>query len=74
MMNKPYSKVTIELKENYNINEIKELLAKEGQTEINLIINNNNQRIHFNLQNARKFDFNQLKAIKNKEYVKKITV
>jgi len=74
MINKPYSKVTIELKENYNINEIKELLAKEGQTEINLIINNNNQRIHFNLQNARKFDFNQLKAIKNKEYVKKITV
>ena len=74
MINKPYSKVTIELKENYNINEIKELLAKEGQTEINLIINNNNQRIHFNLQNARKFDFNQLKAMKSKEYVKKITV
>ena len=74
MINQPYSKVTIELRENYNIDEIKELLAKEGQTEIDLIINNNNQRIHFNLQNARKLDFNQLKVIKNKEYVKKITV
>ena len=65
---------TIELKENYNIEEIKKLLTKEGQTEINLIINNDNQRIHYNLQNARKFDFNQLKALKSKEYVKKITV
>jgi len=74
IINKPYSKVTIELKENYNINEIKKLLTKEGQTEISLIINKKNQRIHFNLQNARKFDFNQLKAMKNKEYVKKITV
>ena len=74
VINKPYSKVTIELKENYNIEEIKKLLTNEGQTEINLIINNDNQRIHYNLQNARKFDFNQLKALKSKEYVKKITV
>ena len=74
IINKPYSKITIELKENYNINEIKQILKKEGQTEINLVINKKNQRIHFNLQNPRKFDFNQLKTMKTKEYVKKITV
>ncbi len=74
MINKPYSKVTIELKENYNMDEIKKLLINEGQTEVNLIINNNNQKIHYNLQKNRKFDFNRLKLIKNKEYVKKITV
>ncbi len=74
MINKPYANVTIELNENYNLNEIKNLLTKEGQTKINLIINNKNQKIHYNLQNARKFDFNQLKALKSKEYVKKITV
>ena len=73
MINKPYSKVTIELKENYNIEEIKKLLTKEGETEISLIINNKNQKLHFNLQNARKFDFNQLKVMKSKQYVKKIT-
>ena len=28
MINKPYSKVTIELKENYNIEEIKNLLIR----------------------------------------------
>ncbi len=74
IINKPYSKITIELNENYNINEIKQILKKEGQTEINLVINKKNQRIHFNLQNPRKFDFNQLKTMKTKEYVKKITV
>ena len=74
MIDKPYSKVTIELKENYDMNEIKNILNKEGKTEISLIINNNNKRIHYNLQNGRKFDLNQLKMMKNKEYVKKITV
>jgi len=74
MINKPYSKVTIELKENYDLDEIKKLLIKEGQTEISFIINNKNQKLLFNLENTRKFDFNQLKAMKSKEYVKKITV
>ena len=59
---------------NNKFNEIKKILTKEGETKISLIINNKNQRLHFNLQNARKFDFNQLKAMKSKEYVKKITV
>jgi len=73
-INKPYSKVTIELKDNFNIEEVKKLLQNEGHTEINLIINNENKKIHYNLQNLRKFDFNQLKIMKSKEYVKKITV
>ena len=74
LINKPYSKVTIELKDNFNIKELKKFLIHEGKTEISLIINKKNQRIHLNLKNSRKFDYNQLKAIKSKEYVKKITV
>ena len=74
IINNPYSKVTIELSENYNIEEIKSLLQNEGQTEINLIINDKNKKIHYNLQNSRKFDINQLKILKSKEYVKKISV
>ena len=74
IINRPYSKVTIELKDNYNIDEIKKMLIKEGQTEISLIINDKNQKIHFNLENRRKFDFSQLKLMKSKDYVKKITV
>ena len=39
MINKPFNKVTIELKSNYNILEIKDILSNKGETVINLIIN-----------------------------------
>ncbi len=74
IIEKPYQKVTIELSENYNITEIKKILGNEGQTEIDLIFNSENKKFHYNLKGFRKFDFNQLKDLKSKEYVKKITV
>ena len=74
VINKPYSKVTIELKNNYNIEEIRELLSIDGDTEINFIIKDNNKAAYYSLQNNRKFDLNHLKALKAKEYVAKITV
>ena len=74
ILNKPYPKVTIEVSENYDIDDLKKLLKNKGQTEVSLIIHNKNKKIYYNLQNSRKFDFNHLKTIKNKEYVKKITV
>ncbi len=74
LINKPYSKITIELNKNYNLAELKNILRNEGQTEVSLIIYEQNKKIHYNLQKPRKFDFNLLKMIKNKEYVKKITV
>ena len=74
IINKPYENVTIELLDNYDLKEIKTILKNEGETKINLIINDKNRKIHYNLNNSRKFDFNQLKILKSKEYVKKITV
>jgi DNA polymerase-3 subunit alpha len=74
IINKPYSKVTIELEKNFNIDEIKSLLGNKGETQIDLVIKDENKKIHYNLQNLRKLDFKQLKVLKNKEYVKKITV
>ena len=38
VINKPYSKVTIELKKNYDLDEIKKLLSNKGETEINILI------------------------------------
>jgi DNA polymerase III subunit alpha len=73
VVNKPYSKVTIELKHNYNLNEITELLSASGETEINLVLKDQNKQAHFALQNNRKFDLKHLKALKAKEYVEKIT-
>ena len=74
VLNKPYEKVTIELKENYNLNEIRELLSHKGETEINLIIKDKNKQAFYSLKENRKFDLNHLKTLKAKEYVEKITV
>ena len=73
-INKPYSKVTIELKSNYNLDEIKELLSSRGDTAINFIINDKNKRAFYSLQENRKFDVKHLKALKAMKYVEKITV
>ena len=74
VINKPYSNVTIELKENFKIEELKNMLSQNGDTKINIIIKNKNQKVNYLLQNNRKFDLQLLKALKTKEYVAKIRV
>ena len=74
VINNPYSKVTIELSNNYNLKEIKDLLSSKGKTKINIVIKDKNQKAHYKLQEDRKFDINHLKALKAKKYVEKITV
>ena len=59
--NEPYSEVTIELKENCKINEVKEILCKNGNTTVNLILNFKNRKANYLLQNKRKFDLKDLK-------------
>ena len=66
--------MTIELKANYNLNEIKDLLSIKGETKINLIFKDKNKEAYYSLEENRKLDFNQIKALKAKEYVEKITV
>ena len=73
VINKPYSKVTIELKDNCNLEEIRELLSVNGETKIDLIIKDQNKKAYYSLQNNRKFDLKHLKTLKAKEYVEKIT-
>ena len=73
-INKPYSKVIIELKDNYNLDEIKKLLSIKGETSIKLVIKDKNKKAFYSLQENRKFDFNHLKTLKAKKYVEKITV
>ena len=64
VINKPYEKVTIELKENFNLNEIKNILSNDGETVINLIIKDKNKKISYSLQNKRKFDLKHIRALK----------
>ena len=74
VINKPYSRVTIELKEDFNLNEIKELLSNRGDTEINLVVKDKNKKVIYLLKENREFDLNHLKSLKTKEYIEKITV
>ena len=74
LIEKPYSKVTIEFNENCNIKEIKKILSTYGETKINLIFKNKNNKAYYLLENNRKFDINHFKALKAKKYVANITV
>ena len=74
VINKPYSEVTIEVDDNFKIDEIKNILSINGQTKVNLIFKYNNKKAFYSLKNTRKFDFNHLKVLKAKKYVTKITV
>ena len=74
MINKPYSEVTIQLKDNYKLDEIKNILSNFGETKINLIIKDKNKKANYILEKNRKFDLNHFKVLKAKNYVEKITV
>ncbi|MDC1096566.1 DNA polymerase III subunit alpha [Pelagibacteraceae bacterium] len=73
VINKSYECVSIELMENYNIEELKDVLKEEGDTKVNFIIKENNKNYTFKLEKSRKFDLSIFKAVKSKEYVKKIS-
>ena len=73
MVEKPYSKVSIELNKGYDYSELKEVLKEDGSTQIQIIINNNNEKLVFDLEKGRKFDLNTFNFFKNKDYVKKIS-
>ena len=73
VLRRPFNKVVIELKDNYELEEIKNILSSKGETAIDLVINTSNKKAFFSLQNNRKFDLNHLKALKAKKYVSKIT-
>ena len=51
MINRPYSKVIIELNNNYNLDEIKELLSSKGETEINFVFKHKDKQASFLLCN-----------------------
>ena len=73
MVNKPYDKVSIELNKGFDYSELKEKLKEDGSTQIQIIINNNDKKLIFDLEKGRKFDLNTFNYFKNKDYIKKIS-
>ena len=73
IINKSYDTISIELNNNYDLNELKNYLKDKGDTKIKIIIPHNNKKIILSLENDRKFDFKLFNTIKSKEYVRKIS-
>jgi len=73
LVNKTYEKVSIELNNKEKLKELNELLKNNGETKINVILKDNNKNYSFELEKARKFDFNLFNSIKKLKYVKKIS-
>ena len=73
MINKSYKNVLIELNQNCDFEELKEVLKEEGSTEIKIIIRDRNKNLTFKLEKPRKFNFSTFNNVKSKQYVKKIS-
>ena len=73
LINSNYKKVSIEIDERLDLNELKKLLEKKGETEIELILRQKDTKFTIKLENPRKFDLKLFNDVKNREYVKKIT-
>ena len=73
LVNKPYKNISIELNENYDLNDLKEYLKEEGETRVSLILPDKDKKIVFDLKNSRKISLSHFNYLKNRNYVKKIT-
>ncbi len=74
MIRKPYTNVTIKLKDNFDLKDIKKILSDSGETKINLVVKDKNKKAYYSLEGKRKFDLNHFKALKARDYVEKITI
>ena len=50
LINKSYKKVSIELKDNYNLEDLKSILKEEGETQINILVKDKNKTLAFQLK------------------------
>ena len=67
LINKPIEEVTINLKSIKELNEISNFLTENGNTLVNLIIQDKNNDLKFQLQNKKNLDRKTLNLIRNKE-------
>ena len=73
LINLVHDKVTIEIKDKSDFNILKDILKEEGKTKVKIKIENNSKFYTFELKNPRKFNFKTFNAIKDQEFIKKIS-
>ena len=67
LINKPIDEITINLKSIKELNEISNFLTQNGNTLVNLIVQDENNDLKFQLQNRKNLDRKTLNLIRNKE-------
>ena len=55
------------------MDELKDLLSDIGETKVQIKVIRNSKIYIFSLKKPRKFNFSIFSALKNKEYIKKIS-
>ena len=73
LINRIHEKVIIEIKEKSDFSQLKDLLKEQGKTKVQIKITNTSKNYTFELKNPRKFNFKTFTAIKDKEFIKKIS-
>ena len=73
LVNKTYENVSIVVKDEKKLNELKDLLKNNGETKINIILKDKEKNYSFELEKGRKFDFDLFTLIKSKEFIQKIS-
>ena len=68
-----YRNLTIQLKEKSNFKQLNDLLKESGKTKVKIIIDDTSKSYTFELKNPRKFNFKTFDAIKDKDFIKKIS-
>jgi len=67
LFNKPVPSITFNLKSTKDIDEISNLLHKEGSTEVKINILNKENKINFKLKNKRQIDRKSINILRNKD-------
>ena len=72
-VNRSYEKVIIEINGKSNLEDLQNLLVEEGHTKIQIKVIRNSKTYIFSLKNPRKFNLSTFSALKNRDYIKKIS-
>ena len=67
MINKPIEEVTFHLKSLKELDDISKFINDKGNTLINIKIKDNENDVHFRLENKRNLDRKTINIIRNKE-------
>jgi DNA polymerase-3 subunit alpha len=70
----PIPNITFEIEKLENLRNFSNLISKEGNTNVKIIIKNNSKNLIFELSNKRKINPEILKSLKNEPYLKRINI